>query len=115
MKRSLDDSPGAAGHADAGVAPGSHSHHIRTVASTVRKISLAIDRNALAWAEKTARREKKSVSAVITEATLAARARDVELRRQAAAWKRYVVDATDGKGLSPEEIARGHRELDGLE
>ncbi len=85
------------------------------MAATVRKVSLAIEKSALAWAEKAARREKKSVSAIITEATLAARARDIELRRQAAAWKRYLDDATDGAGLRPEEVARGHRELDGLE
>ncbi len=95
------------------VALASRSHHFRTIFSTVRKVSLAIQKDALDWAERTARRQKRSVSAVLSDLALAARARDVELKRQAAAWKRHLDDATDGKGLSEEQMALGRRELDG--
>lgn len=83
------------------------------MAPTVRKVSLAIQKDALDWAERTARREKKSVSAVLSELALAARARDAERKRQAAAWKRYLDDATDGRGLSEAQKTLGRRELDG--
>jgi hypothetical protein len=83
------------------------------MAATVRKVSLAIQKDALDWAEKTARRQKKSVSAVITEATLAARAHEIELARQRKAWARYLDDATGGRGLSAAQKALGRRELFG--
>jgi hypothetical protein len=47
--------------------------------ATVRKVSLAIGREELEWAEKRAAREETSVSAIITDATR--RAREAEKKR----------------------------------
>jgi hypothetical protein len=81
--------------------------------TTVRKISLAIGEEALAWAEKRARRQKTSVSAVLTAAALRVRDLEAELERQDKAWASFLDEATSGRGLTRAQIARGHRELDG--
>ena len=83
------------------------------MASTVRKVSLAIGNEALSWAEKRARRRKTSVSAVLTEAALRLRDLEAEIERQDEAWTKFLAEATAGRGLSAAERARGHRELDG--
>lgn len=77
----------------------------------VKKVSVALGHEELAWAQRRARREGVSVSAVLTDA--ARRAREAELREaeQRRAWAGIVAWVTNGAPFSPEEIAAVDREL----
>lgn len=78
----------------------------------VKKISVALGHEELAWAQRRAKREGTSVSAVLTAA--ARRTRDEEARdeRQRAAWEEYEAWATAESGpLSHGELEAARREL----
>jgi hypothetical protein len=84
------------------------------MSATVRKVSLAIGREELEWAEKRAAREGMSVSAVITDATRRAREAEKRRKRQRKAWAEYEAWANEaGEPLTTEELEAAARELDG--
>ncbi len=78
---------------------------------TVRKISVAIGQDELAWAQSRAKRDGTSVSAVLTNAARAARDAEAQRRRQRKAWAAFLSWATDGEGLADEDLDAGAREL----
>lgn len=83
------------------------------MAATVRKVSLAIGNAELLWAERRARAENTSVSAILTEAARQARRAQEERAQQEKAWARFLSSQTDGAGLTEAELAAAKRELDG--
>lgn len=89
-----------------------HSHHLPTVAPSVRKVSVAIGHEELEWARERAAREGTSLSAVLTDAARLAREVDLRRERQRLAWAEFLGWATDGAGLSDEDLERGRRELE---
>ncbi len=81
------------------------------MAVTVRKVSVAIGRDELEWARKRARREKTSISAVLTDAARQAREAEALREKQRKAWGEFLDWATEGDGLTDEQIESGRRAL----
>ena len=76
---------------------------VACMASRVEELSVAVPHETAAWARKDARRLKKSLSAVVTEA--------LEQRRRGRAWARFRDDALGGKPPTPQELEAARREL----
>lgn len=81
------------------------------MAISVKKVSVAIGQDELAWARRRAEREGTSLSAVLTDATRAAREIETRRKKQQAAWSAFAKWATAGKRLPPTAIAAAEREL----
>jgi|HubBroStandDraft_3_1064219.scaffolds.fasta_scaffold2809743_1 hypothetical protein len=73
--------------------------------AATEKVSVAIGRDELAWAKALARREKKSLSAVLTEAL-------AERRRLRALGEVVTWMAEDQPPLTKAELRAARRELD---
>ena len=71
--------------------------------SKVEKLSVAVPRETAAWARRDARKLKKSLSAVVTEA--------LEDRRRARAWAKFRDAALGGEPLTSQELQAARREL----
>ncbi|MBZ0251221.1 MAG: hypothetical protein K8F93_16320 [Burkholderiales bacterium] len=83
------------------------------MAATVKKVSLAIGREELAWARKRAKHEGRSVSSVLTEVVRLARQAEIERARRRDAWSEVLAWALEGQPpFSPEEHEDALRELD---
>lgn len=83
------------------------------MASRIKKISLAIGRDEFVWAQRRARQEGTSVSAVLTNAARRMREEEAEQAKRDAAWNEIMEWALDGKPLTEEEMGAARRELDG--
>lgn len=83
------------------------------MAATVEKVSVAIGLEDLAWLRDRAEHEGASLSAVLTAAIRATREREAKVERQRRAVEAYVGWATDGEGLSHDELEVARRELAG--
>lgn len=81
----------------------------------MKKISVALGHEELAWAQRRAKREGTSVSAVITAAARRAAEEEQREPRQREAWAEIVAWATKDEPFTPEEIAAADRELGGAE
>jgi hypothetical protein len=83
------------------------------MASKIKKISLAIGRDEFAWAQRRARQEGTSVSAVLTNAARRMREDEAQQAKRDAAWNEVMEWALDGKPLTERELDAARRELDG--
>lgn len=81
------------------------------MAATVKKVSVAIGREELAWAKKRAKHEGRSISAVLTEVVREARQAEAKRARQRDAWRVFLEWATGEHPLTDEEVEAGRREL----
>lgn len=88
------------------------SYLIPTMAVTVTKVSVAIGQEELEWARGRAKREGRSLSAVLTDAMRRAKEAEVEEARRDAAWAELKAWVLDGKPLTVEELEAARRELD---
>jgi hypothetical protein len=84
------------------------------MARTVEKVSVALSQEVLGWARQRAEQQGTSVSAVLSEAAQVARELERRRARQRRAWVTYVKWATDGQGISREDLDAAARELDAL-
>lgn len=80
---------------------------------SVKKVSLAIGRDEFAWAQRRARQEGTSISAVLTEAARRMRDEDARRAKQDVAWNAFVAEAFPGEPFTEDELAAAQRELDG--
>lgn len=80
---------------------------------SVKKVSVAIGLDELEWARGRAERDGTSLSAVLTEATRAAREFEARRVRQDAAWLSFLEWATEGAGLPTGALEAAQRELGG--
>ncbi len=85
---------------------------VTPMASTVKKVTVALGREEYAWAREQAERTKTSVSAVLTKAARDARETQERCARQDAAWAKVEAWLTDGRGFTEEELEAARRELD---
>ena len=82
------------------------------MAATVKKVSVAIGQDELEWARLRAKREGRSLSAILTEATRKAKEAEAEAERRDAAWAQLEAWLLDGRPLSDEELAAAREALD---
>ncbi len=82
------------------------------MAVTVRRVTIALGKGEYAWAQRRAKREGRSVSAVLTEAAREAHDQERRRARQDAAWAKALAWATDGRGFSDDDLEDARRELD---
>ncbi|MEM1032949.1 MAG: hypothetical protein AAGN82_21565 [Myxococcota bacterium] len=75
------------------------------MAPKVEKVSVAIGKRELAWARGRAAREGTSLSAVLRDAARVARQVEEARARQEAAWAAFLDGATDGRGLTSDDLA----------
>jgi Arc/MetJ-type ribon-helix-helix transcriptional regulator len=79
----------------------------------VKKVSVALGHDELEWAQRRAKRDGTSVSAVLTAATRRAREDEARDERQRAAWEEYEAWAAAECGpLSPADLDAARGALD---
>lgn len=85
------------------------------MAVTVRRVTIALGTQEYAWARKRARREGRSVSAVLTAAAREAAESEAKRERQRKAWDAVSAWVLDGEPASADELEAARRALDGDE
>ena len=80
--------------------------------TTVRKVTIAMGRAEYDWARRRARREGRSVSAVLTSATREMRAAEARRELQQKAWDELLLWGSDGRGFTQAQLAAARKELD---
>ena len=81
------------------------------MAATVQKVSVALGREELEWARKRAKRQRTSVSAVLTDITREARETEARRARQRRAWTDFLASAVGDRPLDDAELAAARAEL----
>lgn len=83
------------------------------MAVNVHKVTIAIGKAEYAWARKRAKREGRSVSAVLTAATREVAEAEAKRERQQQAWAELQEWMLGGKPPTAVELEAARRELDG--
>jgi hypothetical protein len=78
-----------------------------------QKLSVTLPESELAWARERAARDGTTLSEVLAEAVRASRAAEEHRADQRAAWAEFLWWATEGRGITDEEIDEAGRELGG--